>query len=146
MIQCRIEDGLLLFITEIPEMAVEEPQERDGPVLQESSNGEQTAHEGSPGLKSVLSAGKNQNSGPESGERLVVTFSKENIKPREPSRNHHLKESGKEKRDFGKGNGAPSRSDQKKDKKKNEAKKSCHERTMDSGKQVTDTRNVHIHP
>ncbi|KAJ8274536.1 hypothetical protein COCON_G00091610 [Conger conger] len=135
LIQCRIEDGLLLFITEIPELAVEEPQERDGPVLQESSNGEQTAHEGSPGLKSVLSAGKNQNSGPESAERPVVTF-KENIKPREPSRNHHPKESGKERRDFSKGNGAPSRSEQKKDKKKNEAKKSCHEKTTDTGKQV----------
>ncbi|XP_064194455.1 nonsense-mediated mRNA decay factor SMG7 isoform X2 [Anguilla rostrata] len=135
LIQCRIEDGLLLFITEIPEIAVEEPPERDGPVLQESSNGEQTTHEGSPGLKSVLSAGKNQNSGPESGERPVVTF-KENIKPREPSRNHHPKESGKERRDFGKGNGAPGRSEQKKDKKKNEAKKSCHEKTTDIGKQV----------
>ncbi|KAJ8270243.1 hypothetical protein GJAV_G00112040 [Gymnothorax javanicus] len=135
LIQCRIEDGLLLFITEIPEMAVEEPQERDGPVLQESSNGEQTTHEGSPGLKSVLSAGKNQNSGLESSERPVVTF-KENIKPREPSRNHHPKEGGKERRDFNKGNGAPSRGEQKKDKKKNEAKKSCHEKTSDSGKQL----------
>uniref|UniRef100_A0A671PGL9 Nonsense-mediated mRNA decay factor n=1 Tax=Sinocyclocheilus anshuiensis TaxID=1608454 RepID=A0A671PGL9_9TELE len=82
LIQCRVSDGLLLFITDIPEMVVEEPQEKDTPVLQESSNGEQTPNDSTQGLKSVLSAGKNQNSGLDGSERPVVTF-KENIKPRE---------------------------------------------------------------
>uniref|UniRef100_A0A8C0YF02 Nonsense-mediated mRNA decay factor n=1 Tax=Cyprinus carpio carpio TaxID=630221 RepID=A0A8C0YF02_CYPCA len=82
LIQCRISDGLLLFITDITEMVVEEPLEKDTPVLQESSNGEQTPNDSTQGLKSVLSAGKNQNSGLDGSERPVVTF-KENIKPRE---------------------------------------------------------------
>uniref|UniRef100_A0A672PZT7 Nonsense-mediated mRNA decay factor n=1 Tax=Sinocyclocheilus grahami TaxID=75366 RepID=A0A672PZT7_SINGR len=82
LIQCRISDGLLLFITDITEMVVEEPQEKDTPVLQESSNGEQTLNDSTQGLKSVLSAGKNQNSGLDGSERPVVTF-KENIKPRD---------------------------------------------------------------
>uniref|UniRef100_A0A8B9LR33 Nonsense-mediated mRNA decay factor n=1 Tax=Astyanax mexicanus TaxID=7994 RepID=A0A8B9LR33_ASTMX len=82
LIQSRISDGLLLFLTDIPELVVEEPQEKDPPVLQESSNGEQTTHDGSLGLKSVLSMGKSQNSSLDPGERPVVTF-KENIKPRE---------------------------------------------------------------
>uniref|UniRef100_A0A672NE58 Nonsense-mediated mRNA decay factor n=1 Tax=Sinocyclocheilus grahami TaxID=75366 RepID=A0A672NE58_SINGR len=85
LIQCRISDGLLLFITDIPEMVVEEPHEKDTPVLQESSNGEQTPNDSTQGLKSVLSAGKNQNSGLDGSERPVVTF-KENIKPQEQSR------------------------------------------------------------
>uniref|UniRef100_A0A8C7J7D7 Nonsense-mediated mRNA decay factor n=1 Tax=Oncorhynchus kisutch TaxID=8019 RepID=A0A8C7J7D7_ONCKI len=108
LIQYKVSDGLLLFITDIEELAIEEPQEKDAPVLQESSNSEQTPNEGNMGLKSVLSMGKTQNSVLEIGERPVVTF-KENIKPREqsrePSRNHHQKEAGKERRDFGKGNG-----------------------------------------
>uniref|UniRef100_A0A8C4DQ55 Nonsense-mediated mRNA decay factor n=1 Tax=Dicentrarchus labrax TaxID=13489 RepID=A0A8C4DQ55_DICLA len=84
LIQCRVsEDGLLVFITDIPEQAIEEPQEKEAPVLQESSNGEQTANDGgNSGLKSVLSAGKTQSSWPDSSDRPVVTF-KENIKPRE---------------------------------------------------------------
>uniref|UniRef100_A0A674A0Z8 Nonsense-mediated mRNA decay factor n=1 Tax=Salmo trutta TaxID=8032 RepID=A0A674A0Z8_SALTR len=106
LIQYKVSDGLLLFITDIEELAIEEPQEKDAPVLQESSNSEQTPNEGNMGLKSVLSMGKTQNSVLEIGERPVVTF-KENIKPREqsrePSRNHHQKEAGKERRDFGKG-------------------------------------------
>uniref|UniRef100_A0A8C4GH97 Nonsense-mediated mRNA decay factor n=1 Tax=Dicentrarchus labrax TaxID=13489 RepID=A0A8C4GH97_DICLA len=87
LIQCRVsEDGLLVFITDIPEQAIEEPQEKEAPVLQESSNGEQTANDGgNSGLKSVLSAGKTQSSWPDSSDRPVVTF-KENIKPREQSR------------------------------------------------------------
>uniref|UniRef100_A0A8C1SEQ3 Nonsense-mediated mRNA decay factor n=1 Tax=Cyprinus carpio TaxID=7962 RepID=A0A8C1SEQ3_CYPCA len=85
LIQCRISDGLLLFITDITEMVVEEPLEKDTPVLQESSNGEQMPNDSTQGLKSVLSAGKNQNSGLDCSERPVVTF-KENIKPREQSR------------------------------------------------------------
>ena len=110
------------------------------PVLQESSNGEQTPNEGNTGLKSVLSMGKTPSSSLESGERPVVTF-KENIKPREqtrdPTRNHHPKEGVKERRDFSKGNGAPGKGEQKRDgKRKSEVKKNCHEKAVDAGKQV----------
>ncbi|KAI3374401.1 hypothetical protein L3Q82_005968 [Scortum barcoo] len=142
LIQCRVsEDGLLVFITDIPEQAIEEPQEKEAPVLQESSNGEQTPNDGgNSGLKSVLSAGKTQSSWPDGSDRPVVTF-KENIKPREqsrePTRNHHLKDSGKERRDFVKGNGAAGKGELKRDgKRKSELKKSGHEKTTDAGKQV----------
>lgn len=144
LIQCRAtEGGLLLFITDIPELAIEEPQEKDAPVLQESSNGEQTPNDGhnNMGLKSVLSMGKTQNSSMDSGERPVVTF-KENIKPweqsREHTRNHHQREGGsKERRDFGKGNGAAGKGEQKRDgKRKSEMKKNSHEKAAEAGKQV----------
>ncbi|KAM3865770.1 nonsense-mediated mRNA decay factor SMG7 [Diretmus argenteus] len=143
LIQCRVsEEGLLVFITDIPEQAVEEPQEKEVPVLQESSNGgEQTANDGgNGGLKSVLSAGKSQSSGLDGGERPVVTF-KENIKPREPSRDltrsHHQKDGGKERRDFIKGNGAAGKIEMKRDgKRKSELKKTCHEKSAEVGKQV----------
>ncbi|XP_010881557.2 protein SMG7 isoform X2 [Esox lucius] len=140
LIQYKVSDGLLLFLTFIEELAIEEPQEKDAPVLQESSNGEQTPNEGNAGLKSVLSAGKTQTGVLESGERPVVTF-KENIKPREqsrePSRIHHQKEGAKERRDFGKGNGVPGKGEQKRDgKRKSEVKKNSHEKTADAGKQV----------
>uniref|UniRef100_A0A1A7XKD6 Nonsense-mediated mRNA decay factor n=1 Tax=Iconisemion striatum TaxID=60296 RepID=A0A1A7XKD6_9TELE len=113
LIRYRVsEDGLLFFITDIPEEAIEEPQDKEVPVLQESSNGEQAPNDGgNSGLKSVLSAGKTQSSWPDSGERPVVTF-KENIKPREqshePTRNHQQKDSSKERREFSKGAGAAS--------------------------------------
>ncbi|XP_060901484.1 nonsense-mediated mRNA decay factor SMG7 isoform X3 [Labrus mixtus] len=142
LIQCRVsEDGLLVFITDIPEQAIEEPQEKEVPVLQESSNGEQTANDGgNSGLKSVLSAGKTQSSWPDGSDRPVVTF-KENIKPREQSReatrNHNLKDSGKERRDFNKGNGAAGKGELKRDgKRKSELKKAAHEKTPDAVKQV----------
>uniref|UniRef100_A0A674BLR1 Nonsense-mediated mRNA decay factor n=1 Tax=Salmo trutta TaxID=8032 RepID=A0A674BLR1_SALTR len=140
LIQYKFSDSLLLFITDIEELAIEEPQEKDAPVLQESSNGEQTPNEGNMGLKSVLSMGKTQNSMLEIGERPVVTF-KENIKPqeqsREPSRNQHHKDAGKERRDFGKGNGTLGKGEQKRDgKRKSEVKKNSHEKAADAGKQV----------
>uniref|UniRef100_A0A8B9LSQ5 Nonsense-mediated mRNA decay factor n=1 Tax=Astyanax mexicanus TaxID=7994 RepID=A0A8B9LSQ5_ASTMX len=140
LIQSRISDGLLLFLTDIPELVVEEPQEKDPPVLQESSNGEQTTHDGSLGLKSVLSMGKSQNSSLDPGERPVVTF-KENIKPREQSReqgrNQHQRDGGKERSGFNKGSGTPGKIEQKKEgKRKSEAKKNSHEKTSDTGKQV----------
>ncbi|XP_028283248.1 nonsense-mediated mRNA decay factor SMG7 isoform X2 [Parambassis ranga] len=139
LIQCRSsEDGLLVFLTDIPEQAIEEPQEKEAPVLQESSNGEQTSNDGgTSGLKSVLSAGKTQSSWPDGGERPVVTF-KENIKPREqsrePARNHQQKDAGKERRDFSKGNGAAGKG--RDGKRKSELKKGSHEKTTDAGKQV----------
>uniref|UniRef100_A0A3Q1HBC5 Nonsense-mediated mRNA decay factor n=1 Tax=Acanthochromis polyacanthus TaxID=80966 RepID=A0A3Q1HBC5_9TELE len=142
LIQCRVsEDGLLVFITDIPEQAIEEPQEKEAPVLQESSNGEQMPNDGgNSGLKSVLSAGKTQSSWPDSCDRPVVTF-KENIKPREqsrePTRNHHQKDGGKERRDFCKGNGAAGKGELKRDgKRKSELKKTGHEKVADAGKQV----------
>uniref|UniRef100_A0A8D0AQU8 Nonsense-mediated mRNA decay factor n=1 Tax=Sander lucioperca TaxID=283035 RepID=A0A8D0AQU8_SANLU len=135
LIQCRVsEDGLLVFVTDIPEQAIEEPQEKEPPVLQESSNAEQTPNDngGNSGLKSVLSAGKTQSAWPDGSDRPVVTF-KENIKPREqsrePTRNHHLKDSGKERRDFTKGNGAAGKGELKRDaKRKSELKKVGHEK------------------
>ncbi|KAK5920199.1 hypothetical protein CgunFtcFv8_024035 [Champsocephalus gunnari] len=144
LIQCSVsEDGLLLFITDIPEQAIEEPleKEKEAPVLQESSNAEQQPNDGSgnSGLKSVLSAGKTQSSWPDGGERPVVTF-KENIKPREPSRSQQLKDSGKERRDFNKGSGAAAgKTEPKRErdgKRKSEVKKAPHEKTADAGKQV----------
>lgn len=141
LIRYRVsEDGLLVFLTDVPERAVEEPQEKEAPVLQESSNGEQTANDGGgSGLKSVLSVGKTS-SWPDGSDRPVVTF-KENIKPREPSRepmrNLHQKDAGKERRDFGKGNGAAGKGEMKRDgKRKSELKKSGPEKTADVGKQV----------
>uniref|UniRef100_A0A672PZN3 Nonsense-mediated mRNA decay factor n=1 Tax=Sinocyclocheilus grahami TaxID=75366 RepID=A0A672PZN3_SINGR len=140
LIQCRISDGLLLFITDITEMVVEEPQEKDTPVLQESSNGEQTLNDSTQGLKSVLSAGKNQNSGLDGSERPVVTF-KENIKPREQSReqnrNQNQRDAGKDRAGFNKGNGIQGKTEQKKEgKRKSEVKKNSHDKTTDAGKQV----------
>uniref|UniRef100_A0A671PPG2 Nonsense-mediated mRNA decay factor n=1 Tax=Sinocyclocheilus anshuiensis TaxID=1608454 RepID=A0A671PPG2_9TELE len=121
LIQCRVSDGLLLFITDIPEMVVEEPQEKDTPVLQESSNGEQTPNDSTQGLKSVLSAGKNQNSGLDGSERPVVTF-KENIKPREQR------------------NGIQGKTEQKKEgKRKSEVKKNSHDKTTDTPVTQTQT-------
>lgn len=115
---------------------MEEPQEKESSVLQESSNGEQNPNDGSSGLKSVLSMGKSQNSSLDSGERPVVTF-KENIKPREQSRNQQHRDVGKERAGFGKGNGMPLKNEQKKDgKRKSEVKKSSHEKGSDAGKQV----------
>lgn len=149
LIQCRVsEDGLLVFMTDIPEEAIEEPQEKEVPVLQESLNGEQTANDGgNSGLKSVLSVGKTQSSWPDSSDRPVVTF-KENIKPREqsrdPTRNHHQKDGGKERRDFSKGNGAAGKGELKRDgKRKSELKKSVHEKTADAGKQVKTLKYFH---
>uniref|UniRef100_A0A8C1K2V1 Nonsense-mediated mRNA decay factor n=1 Tax=Cyprinus carpio TaxID=7962 RepID=A0A8C1K2V1_CYPCA len=140
LIQCRISDGLLLFITDITEMVVEEPLEKDTPVLQESSNGEQTPNDSTQGLKSVLSAGKNQNSGLDGSERPVVTF-KENIKPREqsrePNRNQHQRDAVKDRAGFNKGNGIQGKNEQKKEvKRKSEVKKNSHDKTVDAGKQV----------
>ncbi|MGH0128586.1 UNVERIFIED_CONTAM: hypothetical protein FKN15_030175 [Acipenser sinensis] len=139
LLQCRSEEDRLVFVTDIPELVIEEPPEnKDGPVLQESSNAEQTSNEGSQGLKSVLSIGKNQNCSSESGEKPVVTF-KENIKPREqsrdPTRNHHLKEGMKERRDYNKGNNMANNADLKKDKRKSEPKKNSNEKTTELGKQ-----------
>lgn len=119
---------------------MEEPQEKEPSVLQESLNGEQNPNDSSSGLKSVLSMGKSQSSGLDNSERPVVTF-KENIKPREQSReqsrNQQHRDGGKERASFSKGNGMPLKNEQKKDgKRKSEVKKNCHEKVSDAGKQV----------
>lgn len=83
LIQCENEVGKLLFITEIPELILEDPSEaKENLILQETSVVESLATDGSPGLKSVLSTGRNPSNSCDSGEKPVVTF-KENIKPRE---------------------------------------------------------------
>ncbi|XP_061878930.1 nonsense-mediated mRNA decay factor SMG7 isoform X1 [Entelurus aequoreus] len=142
LIQYRLgDDGLLLFITDIPEQAIEEPPEKEPCVLQEASNGEQIIGEGGNArLKSVLSGGKAQNSGLDGADRPVVTF-KENIKPREhshePSAVPHQKDGGKERRDVAKGNGISGKSELKRDgKRKCDMKKICQETVGDAGKQV----------
>ncbi|XP_021098589.1 protein SMG7 isoform X6 [Heterocephalus glaber] len=86
LIQCENEVGKLLFITEIPELILEDPSEaKENLVLQEPSVIESLAADGSPGLKSVLSTGRNLSNNCDTGEKPVVTF-KENIKPREVNR------------------------------------------------------------
>ncbi|XP_058524917.1 nonsense-mediated mRNA decay factor SMG7 isoform X5 [Ochotona princeps] len=86
LIQCENEVGKLLFITEIPELILEDPSEtKENLILQEASVSEAPASDGSTGLKSVLSTGRGLGSGGEPGEKPVVTF-RENGKPREGSR------------------------------------------------------------
>ncbi|XP_012969790.2 protein SMG7 isoform X5 [Mesocricetus auratus] len=86
LIQCENEVGKLLFITEIPELILEDPSEaKENLILQETSVIESLATDGSPGLKSVLSTGRNPSNSCDTGEKPVVTF-KENIKPREVNR------------------------------------------------------------
>ncbi|KAG2461579.1 protein SMG7 isoform X2 [Polypterus senegalus] len=140
LVQCRTEEDILIFVTDIPELVIENPPEsKDGPVLQESSNAEQTSNEGSQGLKSVLSIGKNQNSNSDAGEKPVVTF-KENIKPREQPRelirNQHLKEGIKERRDFIKGTNMVNKNELKKDnKRRSDPKKNSLDKSLETGKQ-----------
>ncbi|XP_055480421.1 nonsense-mediated mRNA decay factor SMG7 isoform X5 [Psammomys obesus] len=86
LIQCENEVGKLLFTTEIPELILEDPSEaKENLILQETSVIESLATDGSPGLKSVLSTGRNPSNSCDTGEKPVVTF-KENIKPREVNR------------------------------------------------------------
>ncbi|XP_045308598.1 protein SMG7 isoform X14 [Leopardus geoffroyi] len=86
LIQCENEVGKLLFITEIPELILEDPSEaKENLILQETSMIESLAADGNPGLKSVLSTGRNLSNNCDTGEKPMVTF-KENIKPREVNR------------------------------------------------------------
>ncbi|XP_029473486.1 protein SMG7 isoform X5 [Rhinatrema bivittatum] len=142
LIQCQNKEGYLSFVTEIPELMVEDlSKAKDSPILQESFIVESPSADGSPGLKSVLSTGRNQNSSCEMSEKPVVTF-KENIKPREVNRdqrrNYPQKDLGKERRDYGKGiNTAVNKNDVKKDnnKRKNEPKKINLDKMQEAGKQ-----------
>ncbi|XP_030063260.1 nonsense-mediated mRNA decay factor SMG7 isoform X1 [Microcaecilia unicolor] len=142
LIQCQNEGGQLSFVTEIPELVVEESNKAsDSPILQESSIVEFPSTDGSPGLKSVLSTGRNQSSSCEMNEKPVVTF-KENIKPREVNRDQRRsypqKDLGKERRDYGKGiNTTVNKNDVKKDnnKRKNEPKKMNLDKVQEAGKQ-----------
>lgn len=86
LIQCENEVGKLLFITEIPELILEDPSEaKENLILQETSTIESLTTDGNPGLKSVLSTGRNLSTNCDTGEKPMVTF-KENIKPREVNR------------------------------------------------------------
>ncbi|XP_019386515.1 PREDICTED: protein SMG7 isoform X2 [Crocodylus porosus] len=140
LIQCENEVGKLLFLTEIPELLLEDPSEaKESLALQETSIAESLSVDGSPGLKSVLSTGRSLNSNCDTGEKPMVTF-KENIKPREMNREqgriYPLKDVSRERRDFSKGIIA-SKNDGKKDnnKRKNETKKCSLEKMQEAGKQ-----------
>ncbi|XP_067391312.1 nonsense-mediated mRNA decay factor SMG7 isoform X5 [Emydura macquarii macquarii] len=139
LIQCENEVGKLLFLTEIPELLLEDPNEaKESLVLQETSIAEPLSADGSPGLKSVLSTGRNL-SNCDTGEKPMVTF-KENIKPREVNREqgriYPTKDVGRERRDYSKGI-ATTKNDGKKDnnKRKNEIKKCSLEKMQEAGKQ-----------
>ncbi|XP_015668607.1 protein SMG7 isoform X2 [Protobothrops mucrosquamatus] len=139
LIQCENEVGKLMFLTEIPELLLEEHSEsKQSHVLQEAS--EPQFVDGSPGLKSVLSTSRNLSSSSDTGDKPMVTF-KENIKPREinrePGRNYLTKEVGRERRDYIKGITA-NKNDGKKDnnnKRKNEIKKCGMDKGQETGKQ-----------
>ncbi|XP_048338445.1 nonsense-mediated mRNA decay factor SMG7 isoform X2 [Sphaerodactylus townsendi] len=141
LIQCENEVGKLLFLTEIPELLLDEHNEaKQSLVLQEASFTEPQLVDGSPGLKSVLSTGRNLNSSCDAGDKPMVTF-KENIKPRElnrePGRGYLTKEVSRERRDYSKGITA-NKNDGKKDnnnKRKNETKKCGMEKMQEAGKQ-----------
>ncbi|XP_078263713.1 nonsense-mediated mRNA decay factor SMG7 isoform X4 [Rhinoraja longicauda] len=132
LIQSRNEEGKLVFVTEIPELANEESSEtKDSLILLEPPFSEPTSIEIGHGLKSVLSSGKTQSNSSESGEKLV-TF-KENIKPREQNRNHHQKEGMKERLDYNKGNDIANKMDVKRDsnKRKTEPKKNNQDKNLE---------------
>ncbi|XP_027724223.1 protein SMG7 [Vombatus ursinus] len=137
LIQCENEVGKLLFITEIPELLLEDPSEaKENLVLPEASLLESLPVEGSPGLKSVLSTGRSVSTNCDTTEKPMVTF-KENIKPREVNREQGRSYPPKEvRRDCSKGI-AVTKSDGKKDnnKRKNETKKCTLEKLQEAGKQ-----------
>ncbi|XP_069794306.1 nonsense-mediated mRNA decay factor SMG7 isoform X3 [Narcine bancroftii] len=132
LIQSRNEEGKVMFVTDIPEMANEESSEtKDNLILLEPPFLEPPSVEIGQGLKSVLSSGKTQSNSSESGEKLV-TF-KENIKPREQNRNHHQKEAMKERWDYNKGNDIANKMDVKREsnKRKSEPKKNNQDKNLD---------------
>lgn len=140
MIQCENEVGKLLFLTEIPELLLEDSSEaKESVTLQETSITEPLSTDGSPGLKSVLSSGRSLNNNCDTGEKPMVTF-KENIKPREMNREqgriYPPKDVGRERRDYSKGIVA-NKNDGKKDnnKRKNETKKCGLDKMQEAGKQ-----------
>ncbi|XP_027550546.1 protein SMG7 isoform X6 [Neopelma chrysocephalum] len=140
LIQCENEVGKLLFVTEIPELLLEDPCEaKESLALQETSMAEPLCADGSPGLKSVLASGRSLSNNCDAGEKPMVTF-KENIKPRELNREqgriYPPKDVARERRDFSKGIVA-TKNDGKKDnnKRKNETKKCGLDKMQEAGKQ-----------
>ncbi|XP_012584505.1 PREDICTED: protein SMG7 isoform X1 [Condylura cristata] len=137
LIQCENEVGKLLFITEIPELILEDPSEtKENLILQETSTMESLSAEGNPGLKSVLSTGRSLSNNCDAGEKPMVTF-KENIKPREVNRDQGRSFTPKEvRRDYSKGI-TVTKNDGKKDnnKRKTETKKCTLEKLQETGKQ-----------
>ncbi|XP_078499244.1 nonsense-mediated mRNA decay factor SMG7 isoform X1 [Lissotriton helveticus] len=141
LIQCQNNGGKLFFVTDIPELNMDEPNDlKDTIILRETSPLESFSTDGSAGLKSVLSTGRPQGTSCEMSEKPMVTF-KENIKPREvnrePARNFPSRELCKNGRDFGKGlNGPTNKNDVKKDnKRKNDMKRNGLDKVPDAGKQ-----------
>ncbi|KAK7944419.1 hypothetical protein WMY93_000147 [Mugilogobius chulae] len=127
LMQCRVsEDGLLTFLTDLPELPIDEPQEKE--VLQESSNSSEPCQNDSGSFKSSVGSGK--------GPSVSFKECKENLKPREPGREAPRglqKEPVKERRE----SATVTKPDAKWDgKKKNEMKKNSHEKILDSNKQV----------
>ncbi|NXG00893.1 SMG7 protein, partial [Sakesphorus luctuosus] len=140
LIQCENEVGKLLFVTEIPELLLEDSSEaKESLALQETSMAEPLCADGSPGLKSVLSSGRSLSNNCDAGEKPMVTF-KENIKPRELNREqgriYPPKDVARDRRDFSKGIVA-TKNDGKKDnnKRKNETKKCSLDKMQEAGKQ-----------
>ncbi|OWK08204.1 SMG7, partial [Cervus elaphus hippelaphus] len=137
LIQCENEVGKLLFITEIPELILEDPSEaKENLILQDTTIIESLAADGNPGLKSVLSTGRNLSNNCDTGEKPVVTF-KENIKPREVNRDQGRSFPPKEvRRDCSKGV-TVTKNDGKKDttKRKTETKKCTLEKLQETGEQ-----------
>lgn len=127
----------MLFITEIPELILEDPGEaKENLILQETSVIESLAADGNPGLKSVLSTGRSLSNSCDTGEKPVVTF-KENIKPREVNRDQGRSFPPKEvRRDCSKGV-TVTKNDGKKDntKRKTDTKKCTLEKLQETGKQ-----------
>nr|XP_020754119.1 protein SMG7 isoform X3 [Odocoileus virginianus texanus] len=137
LIQCENEVGKLLFITEIPELILEDPSEaKENLILQDTTIIESLAADGNPGLKSVLSTGRNLSNNCDTGEKPVVTF-KENIKPREVNRDQGRSFPPKEvRRDCSKGV-TVTKNDGKKDntKRRTETKKCTLEKLQETGEQ-----------
>ncbi|XP_069497506.1 nonsense-mediated mRNA decay factor SMG7 isoform X6 [Ambystoma mexicanum] len=141
LIQCQNCEGKLYFVTEIPELSMDDPNEvKDAPVLREASPSESFSTDCGPGLKSVLSTGRNQSNSCEMSEKPMVTF-KENIKPREvnkdPGRSFPSRDLCKNGRDFGKGLSAvTNKNDVKKDnKRKNDLRRNGLDKVPDVAKQ-----------
>ncbi|KAM4641192.1 nonsense-mediated mRNA decay factor SMG7 isoform 2-T2 [Discoglossus pictus] len=140
LMQYRSVDGEVSFFTDIPELLTEDADEaEDHFIPQELLQADTQKNDGSPGLKSVLSTGRNPCC--EASEKPVVTF-KENIKPQEvnrelPSRSYTRNVNvGKEQRDFNKGMvSAVNKKDNINSKRKSELKKPGVEKSQDLGKQ-----------
>uniref|UniRef100_A0A8C5QJH5 Nonsense-mediated mRNA decay factor n=1 Tax=Leptobrachium leishanense TaxID=445787 RepID=A0A8C5QJH5_9ANUR len=140
LIRYRCVDGVVVFVTDIPELLTEDANEMDFMSSpQDRSLTETPKNDGSPGLKSALCSGRSPSC--ESSEKPVVTF-KENIKPQEmtrepPARSYSrsMNAAGKEQRDYSKGLNTGINKKDNNSKRKNEPKKLTAEKITEPGKQ-----------